>query len=219
MIVITGANYKFEFFAITFVKMCNRIGYVPSVYDLGGLSFGNPMTVDDTTFQKSGYYHVMDGQSGWCTRALHKPDIIGHALNSASDDIITYMDADAFPVSNFDEVLQYDFDIGVTVRNEFENVGKLGRINAGVLFFRKSAEPFISEWKKLTMDLKNDQVALNKMVNSGKFKVKEFPTRVYNYYYFPEAPVPEVKIYHFKSASDVRNEYCNYASRYPKTWS
>lgn len=180
------------------------------MYDLGGLGFGTPMAVSNTTFVKSGYYKVMNPDSGWCSRALHKPEVI---RRTEFDGVMVYMDADAFPVAPINEIEAHDFDIGVTVRDKNEEYGKMGRINAGVIFFRNTPgmKAFLKKWSSLTENLGNDQIALNRTIETGTYKVTEFPTRIYNYYYFPERPGPEVKIYHFKSLPKIREEFRNYA--------
>lgn len=180
------------------------------MYDLGELGFGTPMKVDHETFVELGYYKVMNPDSGWCSRALHKPDVVQRTQFCG---VMAYMDADAFPVSRFDEVEEIDFDIGVTVRDKTEEYGRLGRINAGVMFFRNTAgmHEFVEQWRQATTELGNDQVALNQIIDTGRYKVAEFPTRIYNYYYFPKKPGPEVKIYHFKSLPEIRSEFPHYA--------
>ena len=180
------------------------------MYNLGGLDFGEYINLTNETFVKSGYYKIMNPKNGWCSRALHKPEII---KKTQFEDVMVYMDADAFPISKFEEIKNYDFDIGVTVRNKNENFKELGRINAGVIFFRntKNTHKFLEEWSDLTKKIENDQVALNSIISSNKYKVVEFPTNIYNYYYFPEVPCNDVKIYHFKSSFEVRSEFVKYA--------
>lgn len=189
---------------------CSELNYNCKFYDLGGLGFGESFEINNESFTKFGFYKVMNETSGWCSRALHKPEII---MKTEFDDVLVYMDSDAYPVSRFDEICDEEFDIGVTVRRNGEKYGNLGRINAGVIFFRntKKAHEFICRWSEKTKTIKNDQIALNDEISTGRYKVHEFPTDIYNYYYFPEAPDDNVKIYHFKSAPNVRSEFIKYA--------
>ena len=49
-----------------------------------------------------------------------------------------FLDGDAFIINNFDEILEQDFDIGVTLRRKHEirlGFGECNALNAGVLFF------------------------------------------------------------------------------------
>ena len=179
------------------------------VYDLGGLGFGEQLTVYDDSFINNGYYNIMNSKSGWCSRGLHKPQMI---LNTKFDNMLVYMDSDAYPVSRFDEINTLDFDVGVTVRDG-ENYGKMSRINAGVIFFKNTVKSheFMLSWRNRTIEINNDQIALAEEVATGNYKILELPTRIYNYYYFPEPPDENVKIYHFKSAIGVRNEFDIYA--------
>lgn len=211
MLIVSSADKRFSNLASHLRSQCKRVGYSLAMYDLGDLGFGTPMTITNETFVELGYYKVMNPDSGWCSRALHKPEVI---RRTEFEGTLAYMDADAFPVARFDEIEEHDFDIGVTVRDKSEEYGKMGRINAGVMFLKNTTgmKEFVREWGLLTAELGNDQVALNKTIDTGKYNVKEFPTKIYNYYYFPEKPGPEVKIYHFKSKPEVRSEFPNYAT-------
>ena len=179
------------------------------MYDLGGLGFGEPLVINDENFINHGYYHVMNPKSGWCSRGLHKPQMI---LKTKFNDILAYMDSDAHPVARLDELKTEDFDVAVTVRDN-EDYGRMSRINAGVMFFRNTAKSreFILSWKDRTIKIGNDQIALAEEVATGNYKILELPTRIYNYYYFPSVPDQNVKIYHFKSAVGVRDEFDCYA--------
>lgn len=210
MLIVSSADKRFSNFANKLKRQCEKLKYNLKMYDLGGLNFGEPARISNDCFVKNGYYKIMNSKNGWCSRALHKPEII---KRTEFKDFLVYMDSDAFPVNKFDEIKNYDFDIGVTERNEDEKSKELGRINAGVMFFRntKNTYEFLQEWSYLTQEIKNDQLALNTIVESEKYKIKKFPTNIYNYYYFPKVPEHEVKIYHFKSASEVRSEFLKYA--------
>jgi hypothetical protein len=200
MQLVTAANAAFVRYLTNLETQCRLLGYPVQVYDLGGLGRGVSAEVHHPTFQQRGHYHQMHG--AWHTKALHKPKIVQDALK---DDLLVYLDADACPVQRFDEIWDHDFDIGVTVRDPHEpHSAILGKINAGVIFLRPSAKPFLSRWVTLTRELGNDQLALNALIQEPGIRVHKFPTRIYNYYYFPEKPGPEVKIYHFKQDPQVR---------------
>ena len=200
MKIVTAANLKFKPFLEVLESQCKKLGYTLEIYDLGDLGYGIPSPVEHENFQQHGWYHTM--HENWRTKALHKPDIIAQALE---DEPIVYLDADAFPVTQFDEVWDQEFDIGVTLRSEHTPI--LGPINAGVLFFRPSAREAVQEWQQLTQEVGNDQRALCHMLQDGKHKFHGFPTRVYNYYYFPDVPGPEVKIFHFKEDPLIRTHF------------
>ena len=200
MQLVTAANAPFVRYLTNLETQCQRLGYPLQVYDLGGLGRGTPAIVDHPTFHTHGHYHQMHGD--WHSKALHKPTVVQAAL---ADQPLAYLDADACPVQRFDEVWESEFDIGVTVRDPQEPHSQtLGEINAGVIFFRPSVKPFLPRWIALTEELRNDQLALNAWIREPGLCVRRFPTRIYNYYYFPETPGPNVKIYHFKQDPQVR---------------
>lgn len=206
--IVTGGDKRFLPFVQNLSRWCHRLQYPLKIYDLGDLGFGEPFQVTDPTFVEKGYYRIMNPKSGWCSRAIHKPALLESAIQF--DSTIIYLDADAFPVTRIDEIESYNFDIGVTVRHEKTN---LGRVNAGVLFLKntENTKVFLRQWRELTKEIGNDQVALNQILQDTTATVMEFPTKIYNYYYFPEKPTPDVKIYHFKSSPEIRTEFLKYA--------
>lgn len=201
--IITAANHQFKFHIQQFIIHCNQLNYEYEIYDLGKLNIGRYFPVKNKLFQEQGYYNHVNNR--WKTKALHKPGIIKNALSFTN---LTYMDSDAFPIARFDEVFDHDFDLGVTIRPEEGSI--LGKINAGVIFVKPSAINLIDEWIELTEILGNDQLALNKIYQSKKYNIKEFPTSIYNYYYFPDVPNKDVKIVHFKT-SNKRAFMLNYS--------
>ena len=80
------------------------------------------------------------------------------------------------------------------------------------MFFNKTpaAIKFVELWKQETELLGNDQLALNRLLEShfplkinktytlGDVKIRTFPTVLYNNYYFPN-PSKDAKILHFKN--------------------
>lgn len=216
MIVLTAANYKFKDWLSRAAKTVDAFGYKFLVYDLGGLGYGTKFEIDNLFFQKKGFYSSIC--STWKTKALHKPAIVEDCMNKY-DDFIVYVDADTLITSELN--LPKGFDLGVTVRRpdelDKEPVAKnreiMGSINAGVIFFNNAphVKKFVQSWKKLTLKVNNDQLALNQIINPSRrklipdeqfdvddIKVLTFPTDIYNFYYFPESP-EQAKILHYKN--------------------
>jgi len=98
MILITAADLRFREIAEEWIDHAKKWGYNYSVYDLGNLGFGTKgFEVQDLNFITRGYYNSYHGQ--WKSTGLHKPAIIGHALNTNADNI-GYLDADAFVIKH-----------------------------------------------------------------------------------------------------------------------
>ena len=219
------SGFSFKSVILKTVKKAEEFGYIPVVYDLGSLGIGEPFHVDDQTFSSKGHYEK-EIQKGYKSRSLFKPDVVGHCL-SKYDDLVVYLDGDAQLCGKLDEIVTDDYDVGVTLRDpsEFESKwyrdheGIVKFVNAGVIFFNptKATKTFINTWQKLTQEVGNDQKALNKLtcpercpeVNSvhilNGVRVKYFPGKQYNYYYFDEGFVSNIKIMHFKGT--VRRFY------------
>jgi hypothetical protein len=203
MLVVSAADGRFKLFAHQLARRCRLLGYRTKIYDLGGLGFGEHFTVTDRCFVENGWYNVAHPEIQWMTRALHKPAVVRDALAAGED--VTYLDADALPVARFDEVWDAPFDICLTARGEDEHTPRLGRINAGVMFFRNSPTGVdaVRRWGAETAAVGNDQLGLSRI--GGTTTV---PTRIYNYYYFPDKPPAGVKILHFKG--EKRRLYFDY---------
>jgi len=199
MIIVTAGCKRFRKLINYSVKQAEKYDYEMQIYDLGDLGFGKPFEVLNSSFKDNGFYKVMNDKSGWCTRALHKPSVIEDALKNHS--CILYLDGDAFITDKID--LDMNFDIGVTLRKEGRD-GVMGRVNAGVLFFVKTnyTIEFIKTWKMLTIELENDQLALNQLLDENKHEcnVKWLPGEIYNNYY-DELP-EDVKIVHCKNGTN-----------------
>jgi len=227
MLILTGANsdiakrkdgkiYKgFSFKGVIqkTVKKAEELGYTPLVYDLGGLGIGTLYPLNNIT-----------------SNALFKPVIVKDCLNKYND-VIVYLDGDAQLCASIDEVAVGDYDVGVTLREASEIDNEWFRknfewtkyLNAGVMIFKptEATKKFVELWHKTTVESKDDQVALNKLacpddypragsiitINGVRFKY--FPCKQYNYYYFNDEFVDNIKILHFKGI--VRHFY-------PFTW-
>jgi hypothetical protein len=207
------------------VRTAEKFGYTPVVYDLGSLGIGEPYKVNDGYFQNKGHYQVKLGK-GYKSKSLFKPDIVDSCL-SRYDSPVVYLDGDAELCGNIDEIDTEDYDVGVTLRDAVELNGEWYRdhfeivkyLNAGVIFFRptKEAKLFIRNWRGMTSEMGNDQMALNKLacpdeypeafsvLKTQELRIKFFPCLTYNFYYFRDKLSRGVKIMHFKA--DVRDFY------------
>ncbi|MDH3972746.1 MAG: putative nucleotide-diphospho-sugar transferase [Deltaproteobacteria bacterium] len=218
-------NFSFRGVIGETVEKAESLGYKPVVYDLGNLGRGEPFSVHDESFAEKGYYE-RDVQGSYKSKSLFKPEMVKYCMKQY-DDLVVYLDGDAQLLDNIDEVKSDDYDIGVTLRDasELENEWHqehfeiVKYVNAGVIFFNntKGTKDFLDLWTKATDDVGNDQKALNKLtcpddypepysvhVVNG-FRIKFFPCKAYNYYYFEEGWFPNVKILHFKGP--VRHFY------------
>lgn len=216
MIIVTAANYRYKKIIDLFKKQVDKLNYESIIYDLGDLNCGKKFKVDDVSFQEKGYYCEIN--NSWKTKAIHKPKIIYDALNDCKK-TIAYLDADAIIYKNLEEIDNADFDLSFTIRrkNELFNEPKsnhkiiMGNINAGVMFFKYSKKTmnFIESWNKLSQIKKNDQLALNTILNKklprcgfsffNDLKILSLPTEIYNFYYFSEVYPLNVKIIHYKN--------------------
>lgn len=203
-------------------KLC---GYTPVIYDLGSLGIGKPFNVNDESFASNGYYEK-EVVKGYKSKSLFKPEMISMCM-AEYNDFTVYVDGDAQLCGNIDEVVCDDYDIGVTLRdpveleNEWhkEHFDIVKYVNAGVIFFNATdaAKRFIEAWHKETEAIGNDQMALNKLTCPDHYpdyfsvstingiRIKYFPGKQYNYYYFEDGLVPNIKIMHFKGP--VRHYY------------
>lgn len=216
MIILTAANKKFKKIVELSIKNTIKLNYKPVIYDLGNLGYGKPYIVKSQTFQKDGFYcHI---NNTWKSKAIHKPQIIFDALLEYKKTIV-YLDAGAVPYQHLNEIKEKDFDIGLTIRRESEFLNEpvedhrfvMGKINAGVMFFKYTQQTikFLSKWIRMSETHKNDQLALNIILNLdfqrnhlisyNELKILTVPTDIYNFYYFKEVCPSNVKIIHYKN--------------------
>ncbi|MEN8140604.1 MAG: putative nucleotide-diphospho-sugar transferase [Thermodesulfobacteriota bacterium] len=221
----THKNFSFRGVIGETVKQADECGYVSEVYDLGSLGMGQPYTIEDKSFAEKGYYEK-EVVAGYKSKSLFKPEIVKMCMEK-HDDIVAYLDGDAQLLGCLNEVNTDDYDIGVTLRDEDEiksewhqaHIDIVRFVNAGVIFFRPTevAKGFVETWHDLTNEVGNDQMALNKLTCPEDYpqvggvktingvRVKYFPCRKYNYYYFGDSWNDDVKIFHFKGP--VRGYY------------
>jgi hypothetical protein len=222
---VVSKTFSFKEVIQQTIAVAEKNGYIPVVYDLGSLGIGKPFYVKDKTFQEKGYYEK-GPEKGYTSKALFKPEMVKFCL-SEYNDLIVYLDGDAQLIDNIDEVNTDDYDVGVTLRAPSELSSEWHRehfevvkyVNAGVIFFQntEATKRFIDLWTVLTEKVGNDQKALNSLtcpeyypkeysiINLNGVRVKYFPCRKYNYYYFEEGLIPGAKVYHFKGS--IRNVY------------
>ncbi len=206
MKIVVSANERMRDFTLQCVTSVEKLGYSVIVYDLGGLGFGKPFTVDNASFQTQGYYHeIVEGRYA---PGEHKPAVVRDCLKTC-DERIVYIDVDTLMIDRIDE-LDGDYDIGITVRPQWE-VEKItkralpepyfiydGFVNTGVMTFKSSANTyrFLEQWEKKISELHDEQAAINAMLteftplNGGRIitrdgiRFKTFDTMIYNHYYF-----------------------------------
>lgn len=201
-----------------------KFGYEPVVYDLGELGIGEPFSIVDENFKNKGHYGEV--KKGYHSRSLFKPEMIYHCLEEYRD-LTVYLDGDALLHAPIDEIAEGDYDVGVTLRiplemqsewyEKYADIAKY--INAGVIFFNPNPATFefVRKWRDATVELGNDQKALNKLAcpdyypKIGEIKtfdgvrIKYFSGKKYNNYYFDNGLIREAKIFHFKGG--VRQYY------------
>ena len=218
---------KFSFKAVISetVRKANECGYKPVVYDLGSLGMGETYHVEDETFASKGYYSKEVIQ-GYKSKSLFKPGMVRKCIEEHNEPTV-YLDGDAKLCDSIDEVLSDDYDVGVTLRdfseleNEWhqEHFNIVKFINAGVIVFNptQATKTFLETWEQTTNELGNDQMALNKLlcpesypdaysiVRQNGVRIKFFPCKKYNFYYFDEGLESDIKIMHFKGP--VRRYY------------
>lgn len=174
---VTGANARFRSIVEIQRAQLEGLGYRSVCFDLGGLGEGPALTVADALFHARGHYHM---RHGWRTRALHKPALIARALDAVGDgEVVVYLDGDAICYERVDELARPGFDVGVTVRWRWERgttpefAAYMGRFNAGVIVFRKTAATarFVEAWAAKTDEVGNDQRALNALLNPRRREV------------------------------------------------
>jgi len=194
--VIAG-DANFKKYVDKAVAYSKNVGYDPVVYDLGGLGYGTPFNA--RVSPKVG------------AKIPSKPGLIMETLKTVNDgDYVVWLDADALIEQPIDEIM-FDYDIGVTVRQPKQIENSLP-INAGIVFVRKTkaALDFVERWMTLCETGISDQQELNKLckvttehtdttVIRGYVRIRVFPCKIYNNFYFAKKKVPHAKIKHYKS--------------------
>jgi hypothetical protein len=212
MLIVTAADNRQKDILLLSQKNNIKVGYNNiQTYNLDGtLDFGIPFTRPLECKVNNAFGKIPE-------KSLLIKDAI---LRNLHEPCITYMDADAFAIRNFDEIEKMDdFDLGVTLRhyNEYsiDNRDWLSYVNAGVIFIKPSQKliKFMDRWYEGTLKLNtlSDQHGLNKIllensnmchrdsyVDIDGIRIKFFPTEIYNWYYWPNSPFQDTKILHLK---------------------
>ncbi len=220
MRIIVAADKSFREMAKFAIKKVEEFGYIPLIYDLGGLGIGKKFEVTRA--------EIAEKMQGIMLTPF-KPRLIADALKGTGGHII-WIDTDAFIIKPI--VLTDDFDVGVMMRRQSERGRSsfpdiTGYLNAGVIFFKgtEKAREFVREWEKKTLELGSDQHALNELVREvtdlteydkifvrGGVRIKVFRCDEYNYYYLEEGVSDEARILHFKGGR--RSYYDKYRQEY-----
>jgi len=221
--IAMAADGKFKDMVRFSLEMIHKLGYQEIVYDLGGLGYGKPFTIDPTDIAIDDYSHV--------TNSYFKPRVVRDAFDRDSNIPIVWLDADAIIVKPIDDAMTDDYDVGVTMRRQEERGSTptpeiTGYLNAGVVFFNitDKAYEFINLWesRRVSLSPPNDQYALNELVmectdltdynrvfvRDDGIRIKIFNCEDYNCFYFDGAE-KDAKVLHFKGAQ--RELYWDYA--------
>jgi hypothetical protein len=202
ILVVIAGDHRFRPYVANADRTTRALGYQTLVFDLGGLGFGEPF------------------QGRVSNIPLHtipcKPRLIREALNRVPDnDYVIWLDADAIMQQRVDEICQ-NYDLGVTMRNEFAQDPRVGAINAGIVFARKTPDmlKFLDLWADRADELDGDQSALNnllalettdrdQLISRHGIQVQVFPCSIYNNFIF-RGDMSKAKIIHYKSKHRAR---------------
>ena len=200
--VVTAADAKFAPFATYLKQKAQLLGYPVTVFDLGGLGYGPPLETASSDLVKKSF-----------VPCVFKPRAIRRALELTQEEYLLWIDSDCTIEEKIDEIFTSDYDVGVTRRDEAEvyryrNNPKVGEINSGVIFFRRSVrlDSFLEQWEGRARFHNLEQQALNELVANGLpgVRFKKFPCRVYNNFYFDSQNTERVKVIHYKGGRQVR---------------
>lgn len=171
MIVVTAAGGSPEDCAVygriigAQAMKCNEYGYKQLVFDLGGLGFGEPFSVEPSEFAPQ-----INGDS--LPAATFKAALVERGFTIAKpDEVVCWLDADCLPLQRFNPLVSFDWlDAAVTLRPAPEiglsNNPVLDYLNSGVVWIRNSVRGhmFARAWRDLSVSMNTDQGALNEVV-------------------------------------------------------
>jgi len=171
--VVTAADAKFGSFATCLKQKALTLGYPVTVFDLGGLGYGVPLETARRDLVKQSFIPC-----------VFKPRAIRRALEITQEKYLIWIDSDCTLEEKIDEIFTDDYDVGVTRRDEAEvykyrNNPKVGEINSGVIFFRRSEKlaDFLDRWELRAIAHNLEQQGLNELVANGLpgIRFKKFP--------------------------------------------
>lgn len=174
--IVTASDSKYKKYLELLLTSVKNIRNDIFIYDLGDLGFGESFKVKDENFISKGYY--CKGIAPWPSRGLHKPDLIAHHIKTYKNPFI-YVDCDTIFKKTIE--MKFNFHLGLTKREKPLKVSPEHWINAGVMFINsEKCLNLIYKWKKMTENCQNDQLALNRLYEKHKEKIKTFPLNLYN---------------------------------------
>lgn len=205
----------------------------PLLYDMGGLGRGIKWEYEPD-LRLPAVKNIL----------LQKPRIMQQVQPTLSEPLV-FMDADAFLNGRIDEILDFDWDVGVTYKGSATGGGV---VNSGVIFFRPTskASDFLDRWvdfidahmdeylERFPMRRIGDQIFLNKYIdqyvprgvkklNETKVvagtKVRFFDAKIYNnpWIIFDSSIPNDVKIVHFCGGAGTVRKKCSFLSKV-KMW-
>lgn len=158
---------------------------------------------------------------------MQKPYVIRHFLESFSSTRFVYLDGDAVLNATLPVFDEYDFDVGVTLREDTEDPAARGvyyKLNAGVILFDhggRDMTPFVDAWIERARSCElpfAEQTALSLIIEdqnpqlfeeyytqgrislyNQQFEVIVLPCSEYNYWQLQDGYTDEHRILHFKS--------------------
>ena len=236
--IITAATQSYSKILELSTAQNKKLGYNPYIYNINNtMKYGHQFLISEFLNIFGGDIKINPGLFG---SIPYKPMLIKKSLKLGSENI-TWMDADAFAIKPFDTVYNDDFDLAVTMREQYERGVDVpiftGLLNAGVCFFKntRGTEKFLDMWINelwKTMYF-SDQEALNRLIlqcctleedcynkifNLDRIKIKILKTKEYNYYYFPNKPKESTKILHLKGNFRVPNNEALLLEWFTKNW-
>lgn len=149
----------------------------------------------------------------WNFYIKQKPKVILD-LSTRTDGKMIWLDDDAIPIGKIDDIFDYDFDIGITIRSKYDERRHSGSsVNSGVIFFNTTSEnilKFAQRWLDLieatkpTFDNPNvEQDMLEYLlletnqnmtegyycsdmikINNIPMQIRTFPCKIYNHINF-----------------------------------
>jgi hypothetical protein len=201
MRVITAADHRMKPWLERCVKAAEKF-YPVTVYDLGGLGYGKPLTAPEGDLEwRKGYLPC-----------LFKIDAISDALGGKEP--ILWLDADCILTQNVDELLKANPNVALALRKEGD-VGA-GHANTGVMVWWPFEETMIllDAWKQRAVNWQSEQRALNSLFphqEGNETSLVNLPWMdcivqascrwlpwVYNDYYFEDGS-RGAKVVHYKS--------------------